>query len=134
MMQSRLKIGWLIYAIALTAVLLGIFWMSLQQPYTVADYVDIPLTIGALAGVYGYALNWRLGRPWVWLVMLVAIIVWDIVYNFFLRSFTHWGIDDGLGLLILLGVGFLIFLPEYIALLLYCRPSDAVWGRKVGSC
>ena len=129
MSQAReLKKGWLGYAIGLNLLLFGILWMSLQQPYTIWDYVDIPMTIGALAGVYGYAFGARWARPWVWMAMLVAILLWDLVYNFVLRTFEHWGVQDQTGLFMLLGFGFVVFLPEYVALYLYGRSRDPIWA------
>jgi hypothetical protein len=79
------------YALFLTALLCFIFRMSLKQTYT-----------------------------WVeWLDLLGGILVWDLVFNFFLRSFTHWGVQSRGAIYVMLAVGFVLFLPEYIALYLY---------------
>jgi len=115
------RIFWGIYAVFLTALLLFIFRMSLRRAYSIWDYVDHPLTIVSLLGVWCYAFSWNLFGPVFWYGVLAAIILWDIVYNLFLRTFDHWGVSSPLGLVVVLGIGLALFIPEYIALYLYAE-------------
>jgi hypothetical protein len=107
------------YAIFLSGLLGFIFWMSLKQRYTWVEWLDLPMTVIALLGVWGYGFSWMRLRGWFWHAVLGGILVWDLVFNFFLRSFTHWGVQSRLAVYEMLAVGFVLFLPEYIALYLY---------------
>lgn len=108
-----------VYAVFLSALLCFIFWMSLKQKYTWVEWLDLPMTVISLLGVWGYGLSWISLGGWFWHAVLGGILVWDLVFNFFLRSFAHWGVQSRLAVYEMLAVGFVLFLPEYIALYLY---------------
>jgi hypothetical protein len=107
-----------VYAFFLSGLLCFIFWMSLKQVYTWVEWLDLPMTVVALSGVWGYAF-WPRMCGWFWHAVLGGILVWDLVFNFFLRSFAHWGVHSRASIYAMLAVGFALFLPEYIALYLY---------------
>src|ERR1035441_2534680 len=111
------------YAVFLSGLLSFVFWMSLKQRYTWVEWLDLPMTLIALFGVWGYGFCWNRLRGWVWHAALGGILVWDLVFNFFLRSFAHWGIHSRPAVYELLAVGFVLFLPEYISLYLYGAPG-----------
>lgn len=117
----RAHLFWRVYALFLSTLLLFIFRMSLRNTYSVWDYVDHPLTIVSLLGVWCYAFSWKLFGPRFWLGVLAAIVLWDIVYNLFLRTFGQWGVSSPLGLVTILAIGLALFFPEYIALFNYAR-------------
>ena len=118
------------YAVFLSALLCFIFWMSLKQRYTWVEWLDLPMTIVALAGVWGYGFRMTRLSGWFWHAVLGGILIWDLVFNFFLRTFDHWGARNSSEIYQLLAVGFVLFLPEYIALYLYGFPHSASHGSS----
>ena len=108
-----------VYPVFLSCLLGFIFWMSLKQTYTWVEWLDLPMTLIALAGVWGYGFAPGRFSGWFWHAVLGGILVWDLVFNFFLRSFAHWGVHTQVAVYEMLAVGFVLFLPEYIALYRY---------------
>ena len=89
----------------------------------IAHYFDLPISIVALVGLYGYAFRKRIGHPNLWKVWLVVIVLWDMFYNLFLSGWTHLELPDMVAFLLAYGILF----PEYFALYMYGFRSGELW-------
>ncbi len=104
--------GWKIYSWVLAAILGLAYFTILLGTVTAPKIIDIPISLVALVGLFGYAYKKKIGTKLFWQIWLILLILWDILYNFFLMRYPD--IPNGL-----VAAGILIFLPEYIALYNY---------------
>ena len=122
--------GWKIYFCCLTLLLAALYVLTFayflpnsSASMNIAHYFDLPISIAALVGLYGYAFRKRIGHPNFWKVWLVVIVLWDMFYNLVLSGWTHLARVDMIIFLLVYG----ILLPEYFALYMYGFRSDELW-------
>lgn len=104
--------AWKIYTWILAACLAVAYYDIFSETAKIPDFLDIPISLVALVGLFGYAYNKKIGKRRFWQFWLLLLIPWDILYNFFLAK--HPDVPK-----ILVVVGIVLFLPEYIALYRY---------------
>ena len=122
--------GWKIYFYCLTLLLVSLYVLTFTYllPDTsaamkIALYVDLPISIVALVGLYGYAFRKRIGHPNFWKVWLVVVVLWDMFYNLVLSGWTHLELQDMIAFLLAYGILF----PEYFAIYMYGFRSGELW-------
>lgn len=122
--------GWKIYFCCLTLLLVSLYVLTFtyflpnsSASMNIAHYLDLPISIVALVGLYGYAFRKRIGHPNLWKVWLVVIVLWDMFYNLFLSGWTHLELPDMVAFLLAYGILF----PEYFALYMYGFRSGELW-------
>jgi hypothetical protein len=122
-----MKIGWKIYFIILSFLLLIAYFDIISKGSTFFDYLDIIISLIALLGLFGYSFRKQIFEMRLWQTWLFVIVNWDILYNLVL---THTlGVAQNnikLGFIEYIISVFMV-LPEYIALYLYGFKSSDLW-------
>ena len=89
------------------------------------DYLDLPFTILALLGLFGFVYHRQILAARFWYFAVFIIIAWDLVYNIFLLSPVGSQADSWQNL-VSLPLNLLLLVPEYIALYRYGhRPKSS---------
>jgi hypothetical protein len=100
------------------------------EGFSLLDVLDIPISLIALVGVFGYAYKRKIIGERFWQFWLFVAIGWDILVHGALEDFSDLGeistIEIGIGL----AVAALLILPQYIALYLYGFRSTALWLQR----
>lgn len=124
--------GWKIYFCSLTLLLAALYVLSFtyflpnaSPSMKIAHYLDLPISVIALVGLYGYAFRKRIVHPNFWKVWLVVIVLWDMFYNLVLSGWTHLELPDMAVFFLAYG----ILLPEYFALYMYGFRSEELWQK-----
>jgi hypothetical protein len=127
-----MKIGWKIYFIILSFLLLIAYFDIISKGSTFFDYLDIIISLIALLGLFGYSFRKQIFEMRLWQTWLFVIVNWDILYNLVL---THTlGVAQNnikLGFIEYIISVFMV-LPEYIALYLYGL-NRQIYGRTITS-
>lgn len=118
--------GWKIYSWILVGCLAIAYYDIFSEAAKIQDILDIPISLVALVGLFGYAYKKKIGKKQFWQFWLLLLIAWDILYNFFLKRYPD--ISSSL-----VAVGFLIFIPEYIALYKYSFTQRFQWNQELAS-
>ncbi len=120
---------WKIYAIVMTVILLIAYFFTFRYGMQTLDYVDLPVSIIALIGVYGFAFRIRLISYWIWRVWLLVVLGWNGYYNFYdaLISVPEYSPFILTGMVL----AFVVLVPEYIALFLYGFRSSSLWDKEL---
>ena len=121
---------WKIYSVVLVAILLPTYVVVMGSTYSMWDFMDMAVTVGALMGFMGYAYKFRIISMTLWKVYFFLAIVWDIFYNIIitlvLNLAVHLPNEPKMGASGVL-LSFAIVIPEYIALYLYGFQSESLW-------
>jgi hypothetical protein len=115
--------GWKIYSWILTACLAFAYYDIFSKTAKIQDLLDIPISLVALVGLFGYAYKKKIGNRQFWKFWLLLLIPWDILYNFFLANYPD--VPK-----ILVAIGIVLFLPEYIALYRYSSTRQMQWNQE----
>lgn len=96
------------------------------------DWVYLLFLLASVTGLFGYVFMKRIVTPQVWLPVLIAVFLADIAYPFVT------GIDLSAGMsgevyLAASAIGWLLSLPNYVALYLYSKPGNPIWSRSDGA-
>lgn len=118
--------GWKIYSWILAGCLAIAYYDIFSESAKIQDILDIPVSLVALVGLFGYAYKKKIGKRKFWQFWLLLLITWDILYNFFLKKYPD--IPAGW-----LAAGYLLFLPEYIALYKYSFTQRFQWNQELTS-
>jgi len=127
--MMKIHILWKVYFWFLTVVVLALLGGSIMQGVTAIKIVDIPISLVALAGVFGFAYQKSVLTGVFWKAWLPVVILWDIFANFVWDGRAQM---EGLGLLdiiVVVAFFYLLFLPGYIALYQYGFRSERIWNR-----
>jgi len=119
---------WKIYAILLTVILVTAYVIVFVGGVQTLHYVDLPISIIALVGLYGFAFQVKLVNIWIWRVWLGIVVAWDMYYNFYdaISSAPEFSPLIIGGIVVAIG----IIIPEYIALFLYGFRSHSIWDKE----
>lgn len=126
--------GWKIYFIALLVLSIGAYFAAFSD----YDYIDIPLNIISMIGLFGYAFKRCYFFRGFWKYWLFVIIFWDSLHVFL--SIKYSWLNDretielagqyfNVAIIIGAAIGLAIFLPGFIALYLYGYRSRDLWDR-----
>lgn len=126
-MKTRLY--WRIYFWFLAVVVGFLFGGSITQGLTVIKLVDVPVSLIALAGLFGFAYQKPLWISAFWKVWLPFTVVWDTFANFLRNGVS--GLHDlsTIEIAFVVAVFYLLFLGEYVALFLYGFRSEGIWSK-----
>ncbi|MGZ4851006.1 MAG: hypothetical protein ACXV2C_06475, partial [Candidatus Bathyarchaeia archaeon] len=109
--------------------------MILGASPAVWDILDLIFSFIALTGVFAYGYKKKLLSAKFWKYWLVAIILWDVIYNVILTNYLGLAqqIDTGNGVSPLVETlsGWILVIPEYIALYLLAFRSNGLWKHSV---
>lgn len=114
--------AWKIYSWVLAAILALAYSTILTETITAPKFIDIPISLVALVGLFGFAYKKKIGKRRFWQVWFTLLILWDILYNFFLTKYPD--VPS-----VLVATGIIIFLPEYIALYKYSFTQRFQWDQ-----
>jgi len=96
-------------------------------------YLNIPLTIIGVMGLFGYAYKRRILKPDFWKYYFFVTVVWQFPYGFYffkneveLIEFMN---QNPIAAIIIAVICFGICLPAYIAIYLYGFRSKDLWDR-----
>ncbi len=115
--------GWKIYFWLLSLLLFAAYVIIAIDGLTVFDVMDIPISIIALIGLYGFAFKKKIFVKEFWKLWAFVIVLWDISYNFFLATYPDVSKFETAMVL-------LILLPEYVALSLYAYFPTTLWKES----
>lgn len=119
--------GWKIYFFILTGLLLVLYAITFSGPLEgVLHYLDVPISMVALLGIYGYAFKRPIGHYNLWKIWFFVIVLWDGFYNLIPFKAAVFQPSDLVAILI----GYGIIIPGYVALYLYGFRSQSLWERK----
>jgi hypothetical protein len=121
---------WRIYSIALAFLLLPTYAMIMGMSYSIWDFMDMVVAVGALMGFFGYAYKFRIISMSLWKVYFFLVLSWDLFYNIIISMVLDLAVHlpnepkiAWTGVLL----SFAIIVPEYIALFHYGYKSEALW-------
>lgn len=115
---------WKIYFCCLTALLVVLYVITFSTPVKgIPTYLDVPISVVALVGLYGYAFKKRIGNDNFWKMWFFVIVLWDAFYNLVL---PEWAVFQPVDLVAIL-IGYGIIVPGYLALYLYGFRSQPLW-------
>jgi hypothetical protein len=119
---------WKIYFWVLTVLLVVLYVLTLSSSdVAVYYYLDVPVSVLGLVGLYGYAFKKRLVHANFWKVWFIIVVLWDIFFNLVLPARALIEMQD----IIVLVICGAIIIPEYVALYLYGFRSRALWSSTV---
>ena len=105
----------------------------LGESPTVFDWLDVPMSIAALVGVFGFVFRMRIFRPGFWQVFMPVLVAWDITYNLVLAGQLDLALRPlGEDLWAYLVVGLALLVPMYVVLFLYTYRSRSIWAGEAG--
>ena len=123
------SIFWKIYFFIFVG-LTSLEFISVSIEVTIWGIVNIPITIIATIGLYGYVFSKNFYKQYFWLCFFVFLIIWDAVY------FIVVGVPSDPELteienkyigLFAIAFTYILMTPAYIGLLLYGLPSNKLW-------
>ena len=124
--------AWKIYFWLLGVLLVLAYVMLLSSHPTVFDFLDVPISLVALAGGFAFAYKRRLISKGFWRLWLVAIVAWDLAYNLLLTDMLGLaqqleGEESGTAATL---VFWATIVPEYVAIYLYGYRRDTIWSEE----
>jgi len=119
----------------LLILLLIVYGMILGTSTAVWDILDLIFSSTALAGVFAYGYKKKFLSAKFWKYWLVAIILWDVIYNVILTSYLglaqQINTENGVSSLVETLLAWILIIPEYIALYLLVFRSNGLWKHSV---
>ncbi len=129
----RMVMFWRIYSVALAFLLLPTYVMVMGAAYSLWDFMDMVVAVGALMGFFGYAYNFRIISMNVWKVYFFLVVSWDLFYNIIITKVldlaVHLPEEQKIGWTGVL-LSFTLIFPEYVALFRYGYRSEPIWAEK----
>ena len=128
------KIGWKIYFIIFSLLLLFAYYDLISRGITIYDFADIVISLTALTGLFGYTFSKKIHSQSLWRIWLFVIVIWDLFYNIYLTAIL--GVAQGVAQgeeninIAEMFIAFILIFPAYIALYLYGYKSTALWENK----
>jgi hypothetical protein len=128
------KIGWKVYFVVFSIVLLFAYYDSISSGITIYDFADIVISLIALIGFFGYSFNKPIHKQKLWRIWLFVILIWDLFYNLYLTAIL--GVAQGVAqggesfTITEALISLILIFPEYVALYLYGYKSTALWENK----
>jgi hypothetical protein len=128
------KIGWKIYFVIFSLLLLFAYYDFISKGITIYDSVDIVISLTALTGLFGYTFTKKIHSQTFWRIWLFVIVIWDLFYNLYLTAIL--GVAQGVAQegdkinITEMLIAFIFIFPEYVALYLYGYKSTELWEHK----
>jgi hypothetical protein len=96
------------------------------------DYLDSPLSVIAMVGVFGFAYEIKLFTPQFWKLWLIVIIGWDLIYNILITKILGEAQqieieEEGSPSWLATITNWVFIFPQYVALYLYSNRSPNIW-------
>lgn len=126
----RTHIFWKIYFWFLLVVVGLLFGASLVLGLDMIKILDSPVSLIALAGLFGFAYQKTIGGSIFWKVWLPFVVVWDIFVNFLWNGVSGLYDLSTLEIAFVIAIFYLLFLGEYVALYLYGFCSPKIWSKS----
>lgn len=115
-----IQIFWYIYAAFLATSTIGFF---IHGGYKSPIFlIDLAFSVIAWVGLFGFVTHYQIFTPFVWQVVLAAVVLWDLLFFFFIKAYfaeaepeagsASMTVISGVMMLVLLG-------PLYYALFQY---------------
>lgn len=124
--------AWKIYLFFYLALGVWSYSAGWGERWIVYDFVDVPVQIILLAGVYGYAFKTIIGSAGFWRKWLPFVVVWDLV-----GLLIHYEPAQDSEAAVLMGIViylvYLIIIPAYCALYFYGHKSEQLWNPPAAS-
>ncbi len=121
--------AWKIYFFFFCALYFLSYWAGWGERWIVYAYLDAPIQIVLLAGVYGYAFKKRIGSAGFWQKWLPFVVVWDLA-----GLFIHYDPSQDNEAAVFMGIAiyilYLIIIPAYCALYFYGHKSGKLWNPQ----
>ena len=128
------KIGWKIYFIIFSLLLLFAYYDLISRGITIYDFADIVISLTALTGLFGYTFSKKIHSQSLWRIWLFVIVIWDLFYNIYLTAIlcVAQGVAQGEENINIaeMFIALILIFPAYIALYLYGYKSTALWENK----
>lgn len=117
---------WKIYTGVLAILIFSGYGIAVFQGLSLLETVDIPITLLALAGLFGFTFRIPIFNRQIWRSVWIAIIAWDLYINL---SLTDWssGSEESLTNA---AIFFALLVPQWIALFLYAYRSEPLWKER----
>lgn len=96
------------------------------------DWVYLLFLLASVTGLFGYVFMKRIFTARVWLPVLVAVFLADVVYPFATAIDLSAGVSREV-YLAASAFGWLLSLPNYAALYLYSKPGNPIWRQPGGA-
>ena len=121
--------GWRIYAAIMSVYLAWAYAVLVFLGPSIYDLVDIPISLIALLGVFGFAFK----RAWIgrrfWKSWLVVMLAWDFFYNVAVARML--GVVDYRTVSpVEAAITLALLVPFYSALFLYGYRSEKLWNPR----
>lgn len=121
--------AWKIYFFFYSILLVLSYLAGWGGRWIVYDYLDIPMQIVLLSGLYGYTFKKRIGSVGFWRKWLPFIIIWDLAG--LLIHYEPSQDNEGAVLMgITIYVLYLIIIPAYLAIYFYGHKSEELWNPQ----
>jgi len=118
---------WLVVVLVIATVILQFQFGQMPGP---SDFFDYGVWLFSMVGVFGFAYSKLIVGKRLWQVWLPVVLIWDIglmakQYVFEPMEMEPWF------MVVVLVIGGILVLPEYLALYLYGYRSDSLWSSKI---
>ena len=121
--------AWKIYFFVYSALVILSYGAGWRERWIAYDYLDIPVQIVLLAGLYGYAFKKQIGNAGFWRKWLPLVVVWDLA-GLLIRYDSSQDNERAVLMGVVIYLAYLIIIPAYCALYFYGHKSEALWNPK----
>jgi hypothetical protein len=123
---------WKIYfAVYLLLLVISIPGLLLDAQTGVVDWLYLLFLLASLAGLFGFVFTKPILSPPVWLPVLAAVVVADVAYPYLTAIDLSAGMSRDV-YIVASAIGWLLSIPNYVALYLYAKPGNPIWKRRAG--
>jgi len=119
-------VAWKIYFFVYSALVILSYGAGWGERWIAYDYLDIPVQIVLLAGLYGYAFKKQIGNAGFWRKWLPLVVVWDLA-GLLIRYDSSQDNERAVLMGVVIYLAYLIIIPAYCALYFYGHKSEKLW-------
>ncbi|TWT06438.1 hypothetical protein FQV26_01075 [Planococcus sp. CPCC 101016] len=115
-----IQIFWYVYAAFLATSTIGFFIHGAYR--SPVFLIDLAFSVIAWVGLFGFVTHHQIFTPFVWQVILAAVVLWDLLFFFFIKAYftAEEPEADTASMTIISGVFMVVLLgPLYYALFHY---------------
>lgn len=121
------SLWWKLYFFFITILTaIGMVSLLADPEAGIAEYIYLPLWVIATVGFFGFIFLKPIYKPGFWLKLVIAYVVFTIIYYFITKIDQRMGLDDT-EFYIMSAISWLISLPAYYAIYAYSNPNNPAW-------
>ena len=130
-MKLGAKFWWKVYFWLMTALAVAVFvfdfhFYEMSEP---SDVLEYGIWFFSLIGVFGFAYSKIIVSKRLWQVWLPIVVLWDVGLS--VKQYLYDSVEiESWFLALMIVIGGILVLPEYLALYFYGYRSNPLWASK----